>query len=88
LISKPDTETDNIEGSLMERRQAAFRLIGLGWYVGMCIVGGVWTGRWLDARFHTSPLLVLAGLFVGLALAFYGVYKMIQPNIDKLKGKK
>jgi ATP synthase protein I len=72
----------------MERWQSAFRLIGLGWYVGFCMAGGVWGGHWLDARIHTGPLMVLVGLLAGLSLALFGVYKMIQPNIDKLKGKK
>jgi F0F1-type ATP synthase assembly protein I len=59
------------------------RLIGLGWYVGVCIFLGVWGGLWLDTRLGTRPLLIIVGLLVGLFVAFYGVYRMILPNIEK-----
>jgi hypothetical protein len=43
----------------------------------------------LDNKFHTRGLLVVVGLIVGLAFAFYGVYRMILPNINKKsKGSK
>lgn len=66
------------------------RLIGVGWYVGSCIVLGVLGGLWLDGKFDTSPVLVIVGLILGVVIAFYGVYRMILPNIDKRgnKGKK
>ena len=73
----------------MDRLQAALRLIGLGWYVGICIVLGILGGRWLDDKFHTRGILIVVGLIVGLAVAFYGVYRMILPNINKKsKGSK
>ncbi len=71
----------------MERFQAALRLIGLGWYVGICIVLGILGGRWLDSKFHTGGILIVVGLVVGLAVAFYGVYRMILPNINKKQNK-
>ena len=67
----------------MDRLQAALRLIGVGWYVGICIVLGILGGRWLDGKFHTRGLLIVVGVLVGLAVAFYGVYRMILPNINK-----
>ncbi len=73
----------------MDRLQAALRLVGMGWFVGICIVLGILGGRWLDDRFHTRGLLIVVGLIVGLAVAFYGVYRMILPNITKKnKGSK
>ena len=74
-------------GAGMERWQAAMRLIGLGWFVGICIFGGVWGGLWLDGKLGTKPWLTIAGLMVGLVVAFYGVYRMIVPNIDKKQDK-
>ncbi len=71
----------------MDRFQAALRLIGLGWYVGICIVLGILGGRWLDAKLHTGGILIVVGLIVGLAVAFYGVYRMILPNINKKQNK-
>ena len=59
----------------------------MGWYIGICIVLGVWGGLWLDSKLHTEPILVIAGLILGIVVAFYGVYRMVLPNISK-KGNK
>ena len=57
---------------------AALRLVGLGWYVSICIVAGILGGRFLDEKvFHTSFLFTLLGLGVGLGLAFWGLYKIL-----------
>lgn len=66
----------------MKRWQAALRLVGMGWYVALSIVGGVLAGIWLDNKLHTKPVMVIIGLLLGLVIAFYGVYQMILPNID------
>ncbi len=65
----------------MKRWEAAARLVGIGWYIGICIVLGLLGGLWLDGKFGTKPLLTVLGLVLGLILAFYGVYRMILPNI-------
>ena len=64
----------------------ALRLIGMGWYVAICILLGVLGGRWLDNRLHTG-FIVVVGLLLGLIIAFYGVYKMILPNINQKRNK-
>lgn len=61
----------------MRRWQAALRLIGVGWYVGLSILGGVLAGLWLDSKFSTKPLFVILGLILGIIVAFYGVYRML-----------
>ncbi len=71
----------------MSRWQAALRLIGVGWYVGGCIVLGVLAGLWLDNKWNTKPILVIVGLILGIAIAFYGVYRMIIPNINNKRNK-
>ncbi len=63
------------------------RLMGVGWYIGVCIVLGVIAGLWLDNKFNTKPWLVIVGLILGVFLAFYGVYRMILPNINKKQNK-
>ena len=63
--------------------EVALRLVGMGWYVGICIFLGVWGGLKLDEKLHTSPVLVIVGLVLGIIVAFYGVYKMILPNIKQ-----
>jgi F0F1-type ATP synthase assembly protein I len=57
------------------------RLVGVGWYIGLCILLGVMGGLWLDGRLGTGPLFVIAGLIIGLALAGYGVYRMLLPSM-------
>jgi hypothetical protein len=55
----------------------ALRLVGIGWYVALCIALGAGGGVWLDRRFDLDPVLTLVGLFLGLGLAFYGGYLML-----------
>jgi len=63
----------------MSRWGAALRFIGVGWFIGVSILLGVFGGLWLDNKFGTKPILVIAGLFFGLVVAFYGVYQMLLP---------
>ena len=71
----------------MSRWAAALRLVGVGWYVGISILLGVLGGLWLDNKFNTTPILVIVGLILGVTVAFYGVYRMILPNINKKQNK-
>ena len=71
----------------MRRWVAALRLAGVGWYIGISIVLGVLAGLWLDNKFNTKPLLVIVGLILGVIVAFYGVYRMVLPNISKKQKK-
>ena len=57
----------------------ALRLLGLGWYIALCIILGVGGGVWLDRKLDVLPLFTLLGVFLGSGLAFYGVYKMVVP---------
>jgi len=63
----------------MGRWGVALRFIGVGWFVAISILLGVWGGLWLDAKLGTAPVMVIVGLFLGLAVAFYGVYRMLLP---------
>jgi F0F1-type ATP synthase assembly protein I len=71
----------------MKRWEAAARLVGLGWYVGICIFLGVVGGIWLDARLNAKPVFVIIGLLLGIFVAFYGLYKMILPNLNNKNNK-
>jgi len=71
----------------MSRWAAALRLVGVGWYIGVCIVLGVLGGLKLDEKFHTTPIMVIVGLILGVIVAFYGVYRMILPTINKRQNK-
>jgi ATP synthase protein I len=71
----------------MGRWEAALRFIGVGWFVGVTILLGVWGGLWLDAKFGTAPILVITGLILGLVVAFYGVYRMLLPLMRNKRDK-
>ena len=53
------------------------RLVGIGWYVAICIGGGAIGGYWLDRQLDLSPILTLLGLGAGIALAVVGMYRML-----------
>jgi len=71
----------------LNRWEAAFRFTGVGFYIGACIVGGVYLGVWLDKKVDISPLFTLLGLGQGLFIAFYGTYRMLIPAIGNRKDK-
>ena len=72
----------------MERWAAAFRFIGVGFFIGVCIAGGVWLGVWLDGKYDREPLFTLLGLGLGLFTAFYGTYRMLQETLGRDKNNK
>jgi F0F1-type ATP synthase assembly protein I len=71
----------------MRRWQAALNVIGVGWFVGVSLLLGVLGGLWLDSRFGTEPLFVMVGLFLGIIVAAYGVYRMLVPLIRNRQDK-
>jgi F0F1-type ATP synthase assembly protein I len=71
----------------VNRWAAALRFTGVGFYIGGCIVGGVYLGVWLDGKVDISPLFTLLGLGLGLFVAFYGTYRMLIPALGKGKDK-
>ena len=75
----------SIEDS-MGRWRAALRLIGVGWYIAVCIILGVVAGHWLDGKLDTS-LLWIIGLIFGIFIAFYGVYRMLLPFTSNKRDK-
>ena len=69
----------------MSRWMAALRLVGVGFFIGSSIVLGVAAGLWLDSRLNTSPALAIAGMLLGIVVAFYGVYRMLIPLMKNRK---
>jgi len=71
----------------MERRMAALRLVGVGFFVGISIILGVVAGRWIDSKLNSEPVCLITGLILGIVVAFYGVYLMLRPFIGKKQNK-
>ena len=63
------------------------RLTGLGWYIALCVAGGVALGLWGDNLLGTTPLFILAGTVLGSVAAFWGVYRMILPILYGAKAQ-
>jgi len=65
---------------------AALRVLGVGFFIGGSIVLGVLLGIWLDTKFNTH-LLWIAGLILGIVIAFWGVYQMLLPLMSNKRNK-
>ena len=62
------------------------QLVGVGWYVAICIIGGLFGGLWLDRKLDVLPVFTLIGVVLGTVLAFYGIYKMVLPLLNNDRG--
>ena len=58
------------------------QLVGVGWYVALCIMGGLFGGLWLDGKLGVLPVFTLIGIVLGTVVAFYGMYKMVVPILN------
>ena len=75
-----------ILGAGMSRWEAALRFTGVGFFIGTSIVLGLFVGLWLDTRFNMNIFWII-GLILGLAVAFYGVFRMLIPLLDNKRDK-
>ncbi len=68
---------------LKGQRRAVLRLVGLGWYVSLCIVIGIVVGLLLDKQLGVKPLFTLLGLGAGIFLAFWGLFRMLSTVLSE-----
>ena len=68
----------------MNRMIPALRLTGIGFFVGVCILGGAYAGWKLSGE---NPLFTILGLLAGLVVAIFGVYRMIRPLMNNSQDK-
>ena len=61
----------------LKKTGVVLRLLGVGWYVGICIGVGALCGVWIDNHFGFTPVSTLVGVFVGLTAAVAGMYIML-----------
>jgi ATP synthase protein I len=52
--------------------------VGMGTSVAVIVGVGVLLGIWADGRLHTSPLLLIVGLVLGLAAAVATVVAQVR----------
>ena len=55
----------------------ALQLIGIGWYIVVCLFIGLFAGIWFDSVVGTEPVFTLLGVLSGTILAFYGMYRIV-----------
>ena len=72
----------------MQKLPQTMRLVGLGWYVALSIIGGIGGGVLVDGWLGTEPIFTLVGLFGGLLLAFWGGYFLLMEAIGKGRGSR
>lgn len=51
-------------------------LIGVD--MAVCVIAGVFLGKYLDGLFATNPLFLMVGLIVGLGIGVYSVYRIVR----------
>ena len=68
----------------MDRLPASARLLGIGFYVGICIAGGTMVGQVLDNELDTGKVLTLAGLGLGLVAALWGGVRQLLDVLDAI----
>jgi len=73
---------------MMQKLPQTMRLMGLGWYFALSIVGGIGGGILVDSWLNTEPIFTLVGLFGGLLLAFFGGYFLLMEAIGKGRGNR
>ncbi len=62
----------------------AASLLGAGWFFATAVIAGVVIGRWADDKTGLEPTFTLTGIVLGLAVALYGGYRMVQPLLSRL----
>ena len=62
---------------VMTRLPPTVRLTGIGFYIALCIVGGVVGGQQLDGLLDTGRLFAVLGVFAGLVLGLGGALVLL-----------
>ncbi len=66
----------------------AMRLIGMGWFVAICILLGVLGGTQLDKAVDTGRLFTVIGLFVGLFFGLWGGWLQLREVLDAINRRR
>lgn len=66
--------------------RVALGFIGIGWFIAISIIGGIALGLWLDGLADSRPLFTLVGALLGVAIAFYGMFRLLAPLLGQHDG--
>lgn len=70
------------------REQSPWALAGLGMQFFVSLLAFVYAGNWMDARFQTSPLFLLVGLFIGGGGSFVVSYRRLMRGANNTTAKR
>ena len=62
-----------------------FGLLGIGWFVAICVGGLTLLGNYLDNQISSPPIFTMTGLILGLIIAGYGIYVGLKSLISENK---
>ena len=66
----------------------AARLVGIGFYIALCIVLMTLGGRELDKVLNTGKALTVAGLGLGLVLGLYGGFLQLSEVLAEINRRR
>ena len=70
-IRRPEDPSSGRPGSIFAQFiQQAAPFMAAAWMMTAALLLGVFGGRWIDAKLGTSPLFVLVGSALGMAIGF------------------
>ncbi|CAM5797343.1 AtpZ/AtpI family protein [Brevibacillus borstelensis] len=50
----------------------------IGADMAVCVIGGVYLGRYVDSLLSTKPWFLMVGLLLGLGIGVYSVYRIVR----------
>ncbi|HXH21472.1 MAG TPA: AtpZ/AtpI family protein [Dehalococcoidia bacterium] len=71
----------------MQGLPPAVQLIGIGWFVALSVILGVAGGVFLDRAVDSEPIFTLAGLALGLLMAFWGGYVQLRNVLTEISSQ-
>lgn len=78
-----------IEEDADQKRSAFFKTVGmaseLGFIIAFPLVGGILLGTFFDKKLSSYPKMTLSLLFLGVIIAFYNLYIVMQDYLKKEK---
>ena len=85
----PKPRDSNKTGRTDELSASTYAGLGIQFAVGIFLF--LYLGKWIDSTLGTSPIGVIAGVFIGATGSFYIVYRRIvaaQRRDDEIHGRK
>lgn len=61
----------------------AGKYAGIGIQFALSIVLFLYAGQWVDRRLGTTPIFLIAGVFLGATAAFYSIYKRLMGDLKR-----